>query len=202
MLAEPPEGRVAWRVMIVCGVDEAGRGPLAGPVTAAAVILPDDFASRAPDARLGDSKCLSPSRREHAARSIRAHAVAWATGWAWPDEIDAMNIHRATLLAMWRAVTALPVAPGLLLVDGLFTPEVGVPARAIVRGDATEPPIMAASIIAKTERDRWMTAYAAREPAYGFERHKGYPTAEHRRILAALGPSPIHRASFRSSAPS
>jgi ribonuclease HII len=188
--------------MVVCGVDEAGRGPLAGPVTAAAVILPDDFALLMPAADLRDSKCPSPSRRERAACSIRRLAVAWATGWAWPDEIDRLNIHHATLLAMWRAVTALPVAPELVLVDGLFTPTLDTPARAIVRGDATVPPIIAAGIIAKTARDRWMTAYAAREPEYGFDRHKGYPTAEHRRILAQIGPCPIHRSSFTLYAPS
>ena len=188
--------------MIVCGVDEAGRGPLAGPVTAAAVILPDAAVALISPADLRDSKCLSPSRRLRAAARIREVALAWSTGWAWPEEIDELNIHHATLLAMRRAVDALAIAPELVLVDGLFTPSLEAPARAIVRGDATVPPIIAAGIMAKTERDRWMTAYSAREPAWGFDRHKGYPTAEHRRLLGELGPSPIHRRSFTLSAPS
>ena len=178
---------------IVCGIDDAGRGPLAGPVTAAAVILPADF----PRAILADSKALSPSRREAAALVIRDRATAWAVGWATPEEIDRVNIHHATLLAMRRAVEGLGVRPTQLLVDGLFVPDAGVPGRAVVRGDATVPEIMAASILAKTARDAWMTDYAVREPGYGFEKHKGYPTAEHRAAIARLGPCPIHRRSFR-----
>jgi len=178
---------------IVCGVDEAGRGPLAGPVTAAAVVLPPDF----PGGFLADSKVLSPSRREAAALVIRERATAWAVGWATAGEIDRLNIHHATLLAMRRAVEGLGVRPTQLLVDGLFVPDAGVPGRAVVRGDATVPEIMAASILAKTARDAWMTDYAVREPGYGFEKHKGYPTAEHRAAIARLGPCPIHRRSFR-----
>ena len=178
---------------IVCGVDEAGRGPLAGPVTAAAVVLPPDF----PGGFLADSKALSPSRREAAALVIRERATAWAVGWATAGEIDRLNIHHATLLAMRRAVEGLGVRPTQLLVDGLFVPDAGVPGRAVVRGDATVPEIMAASILAKTARDAWMTDYAVREPGYGFEKHKGYPTAEHRAAIARLGPCPIHRRSFR-----
>ena len=178
---------------IVCGVDEAGRGPLAGPVTAAAVVLPPDF----PGGFLADSKVLSPSRRDAAALVIRERATAWAVGWATAGEIDRLNIHHATLLAMRRAVEGLAVRPTQLLVDGLFVPEAGVPGRAVVRGDATVPEIMAASILAKTARDAWMTDYAVREPGYGFEKHKGYPTAEHRAAIARLGPCPIHRRSFR-----
>jgi len=178
---------------IVCGIDEAGRGPLAGPVTAAAVVLPADF----PAGLLADSKALSPSRREAAALVIRERATAWAVGWATAGEIDRLNIHHATLLAMRRAVEGLGVRPTQLLVDGLFVPDAGVPGRAVVRGDATVPEIMAASILAKTARDAWMTDYAAREPGYGFEKHKGYPTAEHRAAIARLGPCPIHRRSFR-----
>ena len=177
----------------VCGIDEAGRGPLAGPVTAAAVVLPPDF----PTGILADSKVLSPSRRESAAAVIRQRAVAWAVGWATSEEIDRVNIHHATLLAMRRAVEGLTVRPSLLLVDGLFVPEAGVPGRAIIRGDATVPEIMAASILAKTARDAWMTEYAKREPGYGFEKHKGYPTREHRAAIARLGPCAIHRRSFR-----
>lgn len=178
---------------IVCGIDEAGRGPLAGPVTAAAVILPADF----PRAMLADSKAIPAARRAAAAAVIRERAVAWAVGWATPEEIDGINIHRATLLAMRRAVEALAVRPSILLVDGLFVPEAGVPGRAVVKGDATVPEIMAASIIAKTTRDAWMDEYAKQEPGYGFEKHKGYPTREHRAAIALLGPCAIHRRSFR-----
>jgi ribonuclease HII len=177
---------------LVCGVDEAGRGPLAGPVTAGAVILPSSF----PLELLADSKALRPAARLSAAAVIRRLAL-WSLGWAWPEEIDRLNIHRASLLAMSRAVRGLPVRPGLLLVDGLFTPNLDIPRNAIVRGDATVPQIMAASIIAKTARDTWMERYSRIEPGYGFDRHKGYPTREHRRLLAALGASPIHRKSFR-----
>ena len=183
---------------IVCGIDEAGRGPLAGPVTAAAVILPPDF----PRGILADSKVLSAARREAAAAVIRERAVAWALGWATSGEIDGINIHRATLLAMRRAVEALAVRPSLLLVDGLFVPDAGVPGRAVVRGDSSVPEIMAASIIAKTARDAWMVEYAKKAPGYGFEQHKGYPTREHRAAIERLGPCPIHRRSFRLSASS
>ena len=178
---------------IVCGLDEAGRGPLAGPVTAAAVVLPPGF----PIEILADSKVLSPSRREAAGRLIRERAAAWAIGWASAAEIDRLNIHHATLLAMRRAVDVLAVRPTLLVVDGLFVPDAGVPGRAVVGGDATVPEIMAASILAKTARDAWMVAYAGQEPGYGFEKHKGYPTREHRAAIARLGPCAIHRRSFR-----
>jgi ribonuclease HII len=181
--------------VLVCGVDEAGRGPIAGPVTAAAVILPAGF----PVAILADSKVLSPARRRKAAEVIRRDAVAWALGWATHEEIDRINILRASLLAMQRAVESLGVLPGLLLVDGLYCPACGVAARAIVRGDATEPSIMAASIIAKTARDAWMEAYAAVEPLYRFEKHKGYPTLEHRALVRRYGPSRIQRRTFRVS---
>jgi ribonuclease HII len=187
--------------MLVCGVDEAGRGPLAGPVTAAAVILPPDAERLIPSGLLADSKRLSPARRERSAEAIRRVAVALATGWAWPEEIDRLNIHHATLLAMRRAVLALGVRPEQVLVDGRFCHPLELPCRAVVRGDAAVPQIMAASVIAKTERDRWMREYALLEPAYGFDRHKGYPTAEHRRLLSRLGPSRIHRRSFTASCP-
>jgi ribonuclease HII len=180
-------------IEIVCGIDEAGRGPLAGPVTAAAVILPPGF----PTGVLADSKVLSAARREESLVVIRDRATAWAVGWASPEEIDRMNIHHATLLAMRRAVEGLAVRPTLLLVDGLFVPDAGVPGRAVVHGDAVVPEIMAASILAKTTRDAWMTEYAKREPGYGFERHKGYPTLEHRAAIERFGPCAIHRRSFR-----
>ena len=182
---------------LICGVDEAGRGPLAGPVTAAAVILPPDF----PRGILDDSKVLDPQERDSAASVITARAVAWSIGWASHGEIDALNIHNATLLAMRRAVQALTVRPDRVLVDGLFCPLCGIAATAIVGGDATVPEIMAASIIAKTARDRWMEEYARLEPAYGYERHKGYPTPEHRRIVLTVGPSRIQRMSFRVTSP-
>ncbi len=178
---------------LVCGIDEAGRGPIAGPVAAGAVVLPRGF----PVEILDDSKALSAAQREAAAAVIRERAVAWALGWAWPAEIDRLNIHHATLLAMRRAVACLEVRPDLLLVDGLFVPDAGVPGRAIVRGDATVPQIMAASILAKTARDAWMAEYARQDPRYGFEKHKGYPTPEHRLAVERHGPCPIHRRSFR-----
>ncbi len=186
------------RRSIVAGVDEAGRGPIAGPVTAAAVILPARF----PTECLADSKTLTESQRTEAAAVIREHAVAWAIGWASHEEIDELNILRATLLAMQRAVGALAVRPDRLLIDGLYCPDCGIPSRAIVRGDATEPAVMAASIMAKTARDRWMEEYAPREPVYLFEKHKGYPTREHRDIVLRLGPSLIQRRTFRVSSPS
>jgi ribonuclease HII len=181
---------------LTCGIDEAGRGPLAGPVTAAAVCFPAGLSVPG----LGDSKALSPSRRERLAVLIRETAIDWAVGWAWPEEIDRYNIHRATLLAMRRALQGLVVKPTHLLVDGLFVPPCDIPAQAVVRGDATIPAIMAASILAKTERDTWMVRYAAIDPRYCFERHKGYPTRQHRESIVRHGLSAIHRRSFRSSA--
>ncbi len=178
---------------LVCGVDEAGRGPLAGPVVAAAVILPDDF----PTEILADSKALTASQRDRAAAVIRARAIAWAVGWAWPEEIDRINILQAALLAMGRAVRGLCTTPGSVLVDGIFVPQSDAPCTAIVGGDATVHQIMAASIIAKTTRDRWMERYARIEPQYGFDRHKGYPTEDHRERIRRHGVSPIHRRSFR-----
>ncbi len=185
------------RMELVCGIDEAGRGPLAGPVTAAAVILPPDF----PFDVLADSKVLSADRRREAEAVIKARAVAWGIGWASNGEIDELNILQATLLAMRRAVEALTVRPDRLLVDGLYCPTCGICAAAVVKGDATIPAIMAASIIAKTARDAWMEGYATREPAYLFEKHKGYPTAEHRRLILELGPSAIQRRTFKVTSP-
>ena len=177
---------------LVCGIDEAGRGPIAGPVTAAAVILPLDFMAD----MLGDSKALSASQRRNAASAIMDKAVSWGIGWATHEEIDAMNIHRATLLAMSRAINVMGVKPARIIVDGLYCPESGIPGTAIVKGDSAVPEIMAASILAKTARDAWMDMYARREPAYRFETHKGYPTEEHRRIVLSIGPSRIQRLTF------
>ncbi len=128
-------------------------------------------------------------------------AVSWGIGWATHEEIDALNIHRATLLAMSRAMEVMAVKPARILVDGLHCPPCSVPGAAIVKGDASVPEIMAASILAKTARDAWMEEYARREPEYRFDRHKGYPTAEHRRIVLEIGPSRIQRRTFRVSCP-
>ena len=182
----------ARRPRLRCGIDEAGRGPIAGPVTAAAVILPRGF----PVDVLDDSKALAPEERRAAAELIRARAVAWAVGWATHQEIDRVNILQATLLAMRRAVLVLQPAATDALIDGNRCPVLPIPARAIVRGDALEPCISAASILAKTERDKVLRALADIYPAYGFERHAGYPTAEHLAALEAFGPCAVHRKSF------
>lgn len=176
-----------------CGVDEVGRGPLAGPVVAAAVIL--DPAQ--PIAGLADSKRLSERRREVLAEQIRARSLAWALGRAEAEEIDRLNILQASLLAMRRAVLGLGVAPGMALVDGNRLPD-GLPcaARAIVGGDASVACISAASILAKVARDQEMTVLDARYPGYGLAGHKGYPTKAHLEALQRLGVSPLHRRSF------
>ncbi len=176
---------------LVCGIDEAGRGPLAGPVCAAAVTLPPGF----PVGILGDSKALSASARERAYAEIALRAD-WCVAWAWPSEIDSLNILHATMLAMRRAWEGLRERPDLVLVDGNRTPELPCRRRAIVKGDATEPCIMAASIMAKVSRDRAMERYDWLYPDYGYARHKGYPTAAHREACRRLGPSPIQRMSF------
>jgi ribonuclease HII len=180
------------RVALIAGVDEAGRGPLAGPVVAACVLLDPTH----PIAGLADSKTLSAARRETLAAHIREHALAWAVGEASVAEIDALNILRATLLAMARAVDGLSVRPDEVLVDGLHCPAVSCRVRAVIRGDATVPSISAASILAKTVRDAAMVGLHAHHPGYGFDRHKGYPTAEHVEALRRLGPIAAHRRSF------
>jgi ribonuclease HII len=189
----------------LCGIDEAGRGPLAGPVTAAAVLLGPET----PRELLIDSKRLSPKKREIAAAEIRRTALCWGIGWADHREIDALNIHHAALLAMRRAYYSITVtlrSRGLqripitqVLVDGKFGPDLSpaVSVRAIVGGDGTVPEIAAASIMAKTSRDRWMVEKDSAFPGYGLALHKGYPTAEHRESIVRQGPSPIHRRSFR-----
>jgi ribonuclease HII len=179
--------------MKIAGVDEAGRGPLCGPVYAAAVIL--DPAR--PIDGLNDSKKLSEKKREALAPLIRERALAWAIGIATVEEIDRLNILHATMLAMRRAVEGLAVQPDQVLIDGnRVPPGLSAPARAIVGGDASEAAISAASILAKTGRDHEMLALAALYPQYGIARHKGYPTAEHLAALRIHGPSPIHRRSF------
>jgi len=177
---------------LICGVDEAGRGPLAGPVYAAAVLLDD------PPRILGlaDSKKLAPKRRDALALEIRAHAVSWAVACATVEEIDSLNILQASLLAMRRAVMALNVRPAEILVDGIHAPRVAMPARTIIKGDATIPAISAASILAKVARDAVMLELHATYPEYGFDRHKGYGTALHLSALQRWGPTPAHRRSF------
>ncbi|HET7401706.1 MAG TPA: ribonuclease HII [Usitatibacter sp.] len=177
----------------LCGVDEAGRGPLAGAVFAAAVVLDPDR----PIEGLADSKALAVGAREELALSIRQRALAWAVAHASSGEIDALNILRASLLAMWRAIEALPLVPGEVQVDGLHTPRVACAYRAIVKGDATVPAISAASILAKTARDADRLAQEALYPGYGFAIHTGYPTPEHLAALRTLGPCEIHRRSFQ-----
>ena len=183
---------------LICGIDEVGRGPIAGPVTAAAVILPAGF----PIEILKDSKRLSPAARMRISLTVRQSALECHVGWAWPEEIDRINIHRATLLAMQRAARQIKLDPDLVLIDGLFSPPLPWPVETIVRGDASVPAIQAASIVAKVARDQWMIRYGRIEPLFGFGKHKGYPTREHRRIVMEIGRSPIHRRSFRISAPS
>jgi ribonuclease HII len=178
--------------ILIAGVDEAGRGPLAGPVYAAAVIL--DPAR--PIAGLADSKKLSEKTRERLAVAIREQALAWAIASSSVEEIDAINILQASLLAMRRAVEALQPQPVQILVDGLYCPAVDMPARAIVKGDASEPAIAAASILAKTARDAELLRLHVAYPQYGLDRHKGYPTAVHLAALRAHGVAIIHRRSF------
>lgn len=176
----------------VAGVDEVGRGPLAGPVFAAAVMLPDAHGIDG----LADSKILTAAQRERLDALIRARAICWAVGRAEVEEIDTINILQASLLAMARAVAALSIAPELVLVDGNQAPKVTCAVRTIVRGDALVPSISAASIVAKVARDAEMCALDAQFPGYGFARHKGYRTQSHIQALAALGACPIHRRSF------
>ncbi|MDD4911945.1 MAG: ribonuclease HII [Sideroxydans sp.] len=180
-------------LLLICGVDEAGRGPLAGPVSAAAVILDP---SR-PIEGLADSKKLSEKKRDQLAPIIKERALAWAVAYAEVEEIDQLNILQATLLAMRRAVLALPIQPQQVLVDGLYCPQTGIPSQAIVQGDSKVAAISAASILAKTARDELMLGLHQRYPHYGFDAHKGYPTASHIAALTKHGVSDVHRRSFR-----
>jgi ribonuclease HII len=207
---------------LLCGIDEAGRGPLAGPVCAAAVVLPDDF----PIDLLADSKKLKPKQREEARRIIVDRAVAWGVGWATHTEIDAINILQGSLLAMRRAFAYMlessPLSEGepwpekletetpfgrafvaaippelTAIVAGLHIPVLPIICTPLVKADSKVPEVMAASILAKTARDQLMDHYASLYPQYGYERHKGYPTAEHRKLVLQYGPSPIQRKTFR-----
>lgn len=183
---------------MVCGVDEAGRGPLAGAVYAAAVVLNP----QSPITGLADSKTLAASKREQLARLIKQHAYAWAVASSSVEEIDRINILQASLLAMQRAIVTLRTAQGAavmpdqILVDGLHCPQTSIPARAIVKGDSKEATIAAASILAKTARDAEMCRLDELYPQYGFARHKGYPTKEHLRRLVQYGVSDVHRRSY------
>ncbi|HEX7156931.1 MAG TPA: ribonuclease HII [Burkholderiaceae bacterium] len=176
----------------VAGVDEAGRGPLAGPVVAAAVILDP----RRPIEGVRDSKRASPAQRARLAASVRANAIAWAIGSASVEEIDALNILQASLLAMRRALQALRPRAEFALIDGNRLPVLPIGARAIVGGDATEAAISAASILAKTCRDDVMRELDLEFPGYGFATHFGYPTPSHLERLLEIGPCPLHRVSF------
>lgn len=176
---------------MIAGVDEAGRGPLAGPVVAAAVVLV------APMDGLADSKKLSARQRESLEQRIKSSAFAWGLGVSSVEEIDTLNILQASLLAMRRAVEALPQAPTLALIDGNQLPALDCPARTLIGGDGLEPAIMAASILAKVARDALMDALHTRYPLYGFDRHRGYGTVAHLTALRQHGPCPAHRRSFR-----
>jgi ribonuclease HII len=177
---------------LVCGIDEAGRGPLAGPVCAAAVILPPDWEPEG----LNDSKKLSPARREVLYEEITMKAIGWSVAFVSEQEIDRVNILQATFLAMRRALDGLAVKPDFALVDGNRDPGLGIPTRCEVRGDGRYACIAAASVLAKVSRDRLMDEYDEVYPQYGFLRHKGYPTKAHYEALAEFGPCPIHRRSF------
>lgn len=178
---------------MICGIDEAGRGCLAGPVTAAAVVLAADFPARL----LNDSKKTAPGKRATLAGLIQEKAIEFALGWAWPKEIDALNIHRATLLAMQRAYYNLKKPVNIIYVDGLHAPPLPGYCRAIVKGDSSIPSIQAASIIAKTSRDALMLSYQKKDSRYSFAQHKGYPTRQHVKEINKHGRSGVHRLSFR-----
>ena len=182
--------------ILEAGCDEAGRGCLAGPVCAAAVILPDGYTHP----MLNDSKQLTELRREQLRPVIERDAVAWGVGWASNEEIDTSNILNASILAMHRALDALGVTPGQIAVDGnRFKPYRDMPHITIVKGDGRYANIAAASILAKTHRDEWMRKAAAQYPGYGWEINKGYPTRDHRAAIALLGTTPLHRLTFRGS---
>lgn len=177
----------------ICGTDEAGRGPLAGPVVAAAVILDPENVIEG----LNDSKKLSEKTRTRLAAEIKAHALAWGIGVCDETEIDRLNIYQASREAMLRAIKQLPIVPEFVLTDAMPIPDAGWPFLAIIHGDALSASIAAASILAKTHRDALMIEMAERYPGYGFEIHKGYPTPAHLRALAILGACPIHRRTYR-----
>ena len=176
----------------VAGVDEAGRGPLAGPVVAAAVVFVDGETMPG----IGDSKRLTASRRARMSSRIRRTAVDWAIGAATAREVDQLNIHNASLLAMRRAVLGLRERVDYVYIDGRFFPDIPIPGESVIRGDQSIPVVSAASILAKVSRDRQMVWLDRSYPQYGFARHKGYPTRFHRSVLETLGPTPEHRMSY------
>lgn len=188
------EERELWGkgYLYVAGLDEVGRGPLAGPVMAAACILPARFDLPG----LNDSKKLSESKREQLFEQIKSQALGYAIGSAEPAEIDVLNILQATKLAMKRAIEGLKLRPHFLLIDALELPQIKLPQKGIIRGDSLSASIAAASILAKVTRDRWMTELHTIYPEYGFDRNKGYGTKEHMEALKVYGPCPIHRRSF------
>jgi ribonuclease HII len=177
----------------VAGVDEAGMAPLAGPVVAAAVVLPRNYKLKGLD---DSKKVLDPERRVELAQAVKRDAVVWGVGRAEVEEVDQLNIYHAGLLAMRRAVEALSLVPDFVLVDARRIPQCPAPQRGIIRGDALSASIAAASMIAKTTRDAWMAEYDAQYPGYGFAIHKGYPTPQHEAALRALGACALHRRSF------
>jgi ribonuclease HII len=182
-------------MVYLCGIDEAGRGPIAGPVCAAAVVLPKQF----PFELLADSKKLSPKRRVAVAKVIKEQALGWAVAWSSRKEIDQINILQATMCAMQRAYRKIErqnLHVDLILVDGNRTPEMPIPCQSIIKGDDSVYEIMAASILAKTARDEVMTLLDMRYPLWGFAQHKGYPTKAHREACRLHGLSPIHRKTF------
>ncbi len=199
----PPEPDLSFELLLwqagilgVAGIDEAGRGALAGPVTAAAVILPmmEGFAGQFKGVR--DSKQMTPDERETARGQILRYAVSWGVGFASSEEIDLLGIVPGTRLAAWRALEKLSVSPAHLLLDYLFLPEVAIPQTALIKGDCRSLSIAAASILAKTSRDALMREFEFTYPGYGFARHKGYGTRAHREAIRRLGPSAVHRFSF------
>ena len=190
MLNQPGAEKID--TVVIAGIDEAGRGPLAGPVLAAAVVLDGQYEIEG----LADSKTLTPGARQQLAKVIKQRAIGWALGRVGVADIDRLNILQATLLAMSRAVSALPVAVRLALVDGNRAPRLSCSVQTIVGGDARVPEIAAASILAKVARDAEMCAFDPYFPAYGFAQHKGYPTPAHLEALQRNGVSPIHRRSF------
>ena len=192
-LTGPVQTALQWGAGgLVAGVDEAGRGPLAGPVMAAAVILDEKYPIR----HLADSKSLTAKRRDFLFDEIRAKALCFSVAQASVEEIDELNILQATLLAMRRAVQGLRLPPKLVLVDGNRLPVLDMRAEAIIKGDSKVAAISAASILAKVSRDRWCVQYHQQFPQYGFDVHKGYPTAAHLAALRAHGPCPEHRKTF------
>ncbi len=197
-MKRPPEilPTATTAFILEAGCDEAGRGCLAGPVCAAAVILPDGYTNPL----LNDSKKLTEHQREQLRPIIERDALAWGVGWATNEEIDDINILNASILAMHRALDSLDVQPGQIAVDGnRFKPYRDIPHVTIVKGDGKYANIAAASILAKTHRDEWMRRAAIQHPGYRWEVNKGYPTADHRAAIAEIGTTPLHRLTFRLS---